>query len=60
MRKFEYKVFAVQLSTMEYESKVHEFEQLLNQLGGEGWRLVQITDSEFCGLVAAFEREVHA
>ena len=48
MKKFEYKVIAiprtVPIGTKAYEKMVTEFEIHLNQLGAEGWELVQRAD----------------
>ena len=51
MRKFEYKVITVPtnmpLLTKGYEKAAHEFETLLNELGTEGWELIQRVDGFF-------------
>ena len=51
MKKFEYKVITIStsipLSTKRYEKIATEFETVLNELGAEGWELVQRADSFF-------------
>ena len=51
MTKWEYKVItiatAVPLTTKQYETVAHTFETRLNELGAEGWELVQRTDGFF-------------
>ena len=51
MKKFEYKVVAIPtsipLGAKGYEKTAAEFETILNQLGAEGWELVQHADGFF-------------
>ena len=57
MKKFEYQVIAIPtiipIGNRGYERMAHEFETMLNQLGAEGWELVQRTDGLFF-----FKREI--
>lgn len=57
MKKYEYKVItiatSIPLGTKGYEKVAQEFEAQLNQLGAEGWELVQRMDSFFF-----FKREI--
>ncbi len=56
-KKYEYKVItiatALAMNTKQYEKTAQEFELQLNQLGAEGWDLVQRMDGFFF-----FKREV--
>ncbi len=51
MRRWEYKVFTVATSaaftTKQYEKTAEEYEAHLNELGSEGWELVQRADGFF-------------
>ncbi len=51
MKKYEYKVITVPtafaVSTQAYEKTAREFETQLNELGAEGWELVQRMDGFF-------------
>ena len=51
MKKFEYKVVTIPTSVpigmKGYEKIANEFETMLNQLGAEGWELVQRMDGFF-------------
>ncbi len=51
MKRFEYKVVAIAaafaVSTKQYEKTAEEFEARLNELGDEGWELVQRLDGFF-------------
>ena len=51
MKKYEYKVVTIAttmvMSTKQYEKTAQEFEAQLNELGMEGWELVQRMDSFF-------------
>ena len=51
MKKYEYKVAAIAtafaVSTKQYETIAREFEIQLNELGAEGWELVQRMDGFF-------------
>ena len=51
MKKFEYKVItiptSIPLGTKGYEKISTEFETILNELGAEGWELVQRADGFF-------------
>ncbi len=57
MKKYEYKVItiatALAVSTKQYEKIAQEFEIQLNELGADGWELVQRTDGFFF-----FKREI--
>ena len=57
MKKFEYKVVtiptSISIGMKGYEKIAHEFETMLNQLGAEGWELVQRMDGFFF-----FKREI--
>lgn len=51
MKKYEYKVITIAttmvMSTKQYEKTAQEFEAQLNELGMEGWELVQRMDGFF-------------
>ena len=51
MKKYEYKVVtiatALAMSTKQYEKIAQEFEVQLNELGADGWELVQRMDGFF-------------
>ena len=57
MRKYEYKVTTMPstlpITTKGYEKVIQELETKLNELGAEGWELVQRVDSLFF-----FKREI--
>ena len=57
MKKFEYKVVSIPtsipLGSKGYEKTATEFETTLNNLGAEGWELVQRADGFFF-----FKREI--
>ena len=57
MKKFEYKVVSIPtsipLGAKGYEKIAAEFENILNELGAEGWELVQRADGFFF-----FKREI--
>lgn len=57
MKKYEYKVVtfatAVAMNTKQYEKTAQEFEVQLNELGADGWELIQRKDGFFF-----FKREV--
>jgi len=57
MKKYEYKVITIAttlpVSTKRYEKIAQDFERKLNELGVEGWELVQRMDGFFF-----FKREV--
>ncbi|MBO5238987.1 MAG: DUF4177 domain-containing protein [Lachnospiraceae bacterium] len=58
MKKFEYKVVSiptsVPLGVKGYEKIATEFENALNELGAEGWELIQRADGLFF-----FKREIY-
>lgn len=51
MKKYEYKVISIATSmtitTKQYEKTAQEFEAKLNELGAEGWELVDRMDGFF-------------
>ena len=51
MKKYEYKVVVIAaslaMSTKQYEKVAQEFETQLNELGADGWELVQRMDGFF-------------
>lgn len=51
MKKYEYKVIAIAtalaMNMKQYEKTAQKFEEQLNELGSEGWELVQRTDGFF-------------
>lgn len=51
MKKYEYKVITIAtslaLGTKQYEKIAQEFEMQLNELGADGWELVQRIDGFF-------------
>lgn len=51
MKKYEYKVITIAttmaMTTKQYEKTAQEYETKLNELGAEGWELVQRMDSFF-------------
>ncbi len=57
MKKFEYKVItipaSIPLGAKGYEKIAYEFETALNELGAEGWELIQRADGFFF-----FKREI--
>ncbi len=57
MKKYEYKVVtfatALAMNTKQYEKTAQEFEVQLNELGTDGWELIQRKDGFFF-----FKREI--
>ena len=51
MKKYEYKVVTIAtafaMNTKQYEKMALDFETQLNELGREGWEMVQTKDSMF-------------
>lgn len=51
MKKYEYKVIpiatTVVITTKQYKKIAQEFEKELNQLGAEGWELIQYKEGFF-------------
>lgn len=51
MKKYEYKVIAIPtnlaMSTKQFEKIAQEFETKLNELGANGWELIQRMDGFF-------------
>lgn len=57
MKKYEYKVVTIAttlaMSTKQYEKNAKEFEAQLNELGADGWELIQCMNGFFF-----FKREI--